>query len=267
MRADRLHRGPVGRRRGTGRNTLQSKVSQLRRALGDPDLVAASGGGYTARRRPGQVDALARGRPGRRGVRRRGARVTPPRRVATASEGLALFRGEVLVDAGDWLQPHRAALEEVRLGLVEDRLAARVDSRRRRRRGRRAGDAWSSAPAARGAVGLADHRAVPRRPAGRRARGVRPGAAAAGRRARRRPGPGAARPRGADAAAEPRARRTPAGAGSRPGQPARALTAAGRPRGRLGRPVRPRRRAPAGDRGRAGRRRQDPARARAGHAA
>ena len=45
-----------------------------------------------------------------------------------ATEALALFRGDVLVDAGDgdWLQPHRARLDEVRLGLVEDRLAARV---------------------------------------------------------------------------------------------------------------------------------------------
>ena len=30
----------------TGRNTLQSKVSQLRRALGDKDLVVAEGDGY-----------------------------------------------------------------------------------------------------------------------------------------------------------------------------------------------------------------------------
>ena len=48
--------------------------------------------------------------------------------VDAADEALALFRGEVLVDAGegDWLAPHRARLEEVRLGLVEDRLAALV---------------------------------------------------------------------------------------------------------------------------------------------
>ena len=35
----------------------------------------------------------------------------------------------MLVDAGDgpWLQPHRARLEEVRLGLLEDHFAARVE--------------------------------------------------------------------------------------------------------------------------------------------
>ncbi len=42
-------------------------------------------------------------------------------------KGLALFRGEVLVDAGDWAAPHRTRLEEVRLGLVEDAMAARVE--------------------------------------------------------------------------------------------------------------------------------------------
>src|SRR4051794_28193371 len=42
----------------TGRNTLQSKVSQLRRALGDADLVTAGNGGYTLHVAPAQVDAL-----------------------------------------------------------------------------------------------------------------------------------------------------------------------------------------------------------------
>ena len=40
-----------------------------------------------------------------------------------------MFRGEILSGAGDgeWVLPHRARLEEVRLGLVEDQLAARLD--------------------------------------------------------------------------------------------------------------------------------------------
>ena len=40
-----------------------------------------------------------------------------------------MFRGEALVDAGDgdWLHAHRVRLEEARLGLLEDQLAARVD--------------------------------------------------------------------------------------------------------------------------------------------
>jgi MoxR-like ATPase len=40
-----------------------------------------------------------------------------------------MFRGDVLCDAGDgeWVIPHRVRLEEVRLALVEDLLAARLE--------------------------------------------------------------------------------------------------------------------------------------------
>jgi predicted ATPase len=40
-----------------------------------------------------------------------------------------MFHGDVLPDAGDceWVVPHRVRLEEARLGLVEDQLAARLD--------------------------------------------------------------------------------------------------------------------------------------------
>ena len=40
-----------------------------------------------------------------------------------------MFHGDVLPDAGDgeWVAPHRVRLEEARLGLVEDQLAARLD--------------------------------------------------------------------------------------------------------------------------------------------
>ena len=112
----------------TGRNTLQSKVSQLRRALAEPGLVTSGNGGYTLNIAPDSVDALH--------VVVLAALATASRRAGDAAaaleastEALALFRGEVLVDAGegDWLQPHRARLEEVRLGLLEDQLATRVD--------------------------------------------------------------------------------------------------------------------------------------------
>lgn len=112
----------------TGKNTLQSKVSQLRRALGQPDLIASGHGGYTLDVDRDCVDAL---------------RVVGLATSATAllrsgdgaaaldvsSRGLALFRGEVLGDAGDgpWLYPHRARLEQIRLGLLESHLAARVE--------------------------------------------------------------------------------------------------------------------------------------------
>ncbi len=107
----------------TSRNTLQSKVSQLRRALGDKDLVVGTADGYTLAVDSTSVDA---------------SRVTELAALAAdtddagialerAREGLALFRGDVLVDAGDWAAAHRTRLEEVRLGLVEDAMAARVE--------------------------------------------------------------------------------------------------------------------------------------------
>ena len=113
---------------GTGRNTLQSKVSQLRRALGEPALVSGGHGGYTLELDAGRVDALrvVSLAAAASSARRSG---DPASAVEAATGGLGLFRGEVLVDAGDgeWLHPHRARLEEVRLGLLEDQAAARVD--------------------------------------------------------------------------------------------------------------------------------------------
>jgi len=113
---------------GTGRNTLQSKVSQLRRALGEPALVSGGSGGYTLELDAGRVDALqvVSLAAAASSAQRSG---DPASAVEAATEGLGLFRGEVLVDAGDgeWLHPHRARLDEVRLGLLEDQAAARVD--------------------------------------------------------------------------------------------------------------------------------------------
>jgi predicted ATPase/DNA-binding SARP family transcriptional activator len=110
----------------TGRNTLQSKVSQLRRALGDPALVAAAGDGYALAVEPGCVDAyrvvdLAAG------ATAAWEHSDPSTALALASEGGALFTGGVLVGAGDWAAPHRVRLEEVRLGLLEVEMAARVE--------------------------------------------------------------------------------------------------------------------------------------------
>ena len=76
-----------------GRNTLQSKVSQLRRALGDKDLVVGSGDSY----------ALARART-KRSTRSRVVQLAAESAAARAAgdfatsleralEGLALFRG------------------------------------------------------------------------------------------------------------------------------------------------------------------------------
>lgn len=111
----------------TGKNTVQSKVSQLRRALGQPGLVTGSRGAYALDIDPDCVDALRVVSLARDATTlRRAGDVAAALEVS--SQGLAMFRGEVLGDAGDapWLHPHRARLEELRIGLWEDHLAARV---------------------------------------------------------------------------------------------------------------------------------------------
>lgn len=112
----------------TAKNTLQSKVSQLRRALGDPTLVVGGSAGYSMAIDATHVDALE--------VIRLADLTATLLRAGDASEALrsgsaalALFRGEVLADAGDaeWLRPHRARLDEVHAQLMEDEIAARLD--------------------------------------------------------------------------------------------------------------------------------------------
>jgi predicted ATPase/DNA-binding SARP family transcriptional activator len=112
----------------TARNTLQSKVSQLRRALGGPDAVVAEHGGYRLGIDPDDVDVA-------RATRLAGAVADARRRgdvagvLAAATEGLSLFRGELLTGAGDgeWVAAHRSRLDELRRGLLEAQLAARAD--------------------------------------------------------------------------------------------------------------------------------------------
>ena len=112
----------------TAKNTLQSKVSQLRRALGDTTLVVGGSAGYSLAIEASRVDALE--------VIRLADLTATLLRAGDASEAhrsgsaaLALYRGEVLADAGDaeWLRPHRARLGEVRAQLIEDEIAARLD--------------------------------------------------------------------------------------------------------------------------------------------
>ena len=113
---------------GTAKNTLQSKVSQLRKALGDPDFVKGGASGYSLALDPSAVDAIEVCRlaeltstllaAGERGEALR-----------SGSAALEMFRGEILVDAGEgeWIRPHRARLVEVHEQLVEDTMAARLE--------------------------------------------------------------------------------------------------------------------------------------------
>ncbi len=112
---------------GTRLNTLQAKVSQLRRALGDPSALTGGPEGYTLVIDPGRVDALHVLRLADEG----GALLAAGNAEAaeaTCREGLALFGAEVLPAAGaaEWVLPHRVRLEETRVRLLEDEFAARL---------------------------------------------------------------------------------------------------------------------------------------------
>ena len=111
----------------TRRNTLQSKVTRLRRALGDPLAIAGRDGGYTLALEPSAVDAFAVLRDAAAAAAlldagdHRGAE-------ELSAAALSRFRGDILPAAGDgdWVRPHRARLEEARTKLVETRLEARL---------------------------------------------------------------------------------------------------------------------------------------------
>ncbi len=112
----------------TARNTLQTKVSRLRRELGDGALVTGTSDGYTLEVDRAAVDALE--------VLRLAAEASvfrsagdPAAALEVSATALAMFNGDVLSGAGsgDWVIPHRARLEEARLDLSEVHIAARLD--------------------------------------------------------------------------------------------------------------------------------------------
>ena len=107
----------------TNRNTLQSKVARLRRALGDPSAITSGEGSYTLALGPDDVDALRVLRDTATATRRLDA---ADHRGAAELSAAALerYRGEVLPSSGDWAAPHRTQLEEARVKLIETRLAA-----------------------------------------------------------------------------------------------------------------------------------------------
>src|SRR3954465_7797244 len=127
VRAERLVEDLWPGATGLRPNTLQGKVSQLRHALGDPAALTGGPEGYTLAVHPGRVDALHALRLADEGVAPLPAG-NAPAAAATCREGLALFGAEVLPAAGgaDWVLPHRVRLEEARLRLLEDELAARL---------------------------------------------------------------------------------------------------------------------------------------------
>jgi predicted ATPase/DNA-binding SARP family transcriptional activator len=111
----------------TRRNTLQSKVAKLRRALGDPPVIASSDGGYAIAVESSDVDALAAL-----------DRTVAVARLLDAGDDLGaadlsastleLYRGDLLQAAGDgdWVDPYRGRLEQNRMKLLESHFSARV---------------------------------------------------------------------------------------------------------------------------------------------
>jgi DNA-binding SARP family transcriptional activator len=105
--------------------TIQVHVSRLRRALGEPDVLATTPAGYRLRVLPGELDAdrfeqlageghraLADGRPARAGH--------------VLHEALSLWRGPALADVGfeTFAQAEIVRLEDERLGALEARVEA-----------------------------------------------------------------------------------------------------------------------------------------------
>jgi predicted ATPase/DNA-binding SARP family transcriptional activator len=113
---------------GTARNTLQTKVSRLRRALGDAALVTGTSAGYTLHVEPSAVDALEVLQLAEQASAFRSAGDASAA-LETSATALAMFGGDILSGAGEgeWLIPYRARLEEARLGLIEGQLGARLD--------------------------------------------------------------------------------------------------------------------------------------------
>jgi DNA-binding SARP family transcriptional activator len=106
-------------------NTLQSKVSRLRGALGGQLVLRGDDAGYTLMVDPQDVDAVQLLRLAEEAAALR-ASADPQGALEACKRGLVLFHGDVLPGAGDaeWAHPYRVRLEATRLRLVEERVAA-----------------------------------------------------------------------------------------------------------------------------------------------
>ncbi len=127
VRAERLIEDLWGESDSTEKNTLHSKISMLRRALGDSAAVTGGRNGYTLNVDPSSVDAIEVQRVASiandwstRGEHRAA--------VDACGRALEMFRGDILSDAGDgdWVIPHRARVDAARLRLLETGCSARL---------------------------------------------------------------------------------------------------------------------------------------------
>ena len=127
VRADRLLDDLWPDDLATRRNTLQSKITMLRRSLGKAEAIAHSHEGYRLVIDAAAVDAIAVVEQAAAAARLfeegdiRGA-------LDASAAGLALFNGDLLPSAGsgDWVAPHRARFEETQTRLLETWFSARA---------------------------------------------------------------------------------------------------------------------------------------------
>jgi DNA-binding SARP family transcriptional activator len=108
----------------TATTSLQNFISQLRKTLG-PEVLETKPPGYRLRIRPGELD-LDRFR-----VLTESARAAEPaERAEKLRHALALWRGPALADFTfeAFAQPHIAHLEELRLGTLEERVQADIET-------------------------------------------------------------------------------------------------------------------------------------------
>jgi predicted ATPase/DNA-binding SARP family transcriptional activator len=110
-------------------NALQSKVSQIRRTLGDASVLAREGVGYVVRTSPGSVDADRFDELVEAG-RRREADGDPRSAAEAFGAAVELWRGDPLVEVADrpWAVPIAAALHEDLLVAKERLVSARLDA-------------------------------------------------------------------------------------------------------------------------------------------
>jgi DNA-binding SARP family transcriptional activator len=105
--------------------TIQVYVSRLRRALGDPDVLATTPAGYRMRVAPGELDAdvfRERVRDGRRALDEGDA----GRAAELLRQALGVWRGPALAEVAyaGFAQAEIGRLEELRLGALEARVEA-----------------------------------------------------------------------------------------------------------------------------------------------
>jgi DNA-binding SARP family transcriptional activator/tetratricopeptide (TPR) repeat protein len=107
----------------TATKSVHVYVSQLRRSLG-ADAIVTRPPGYELRLEPGQLDLYRFER-----LRKEAAHAEPATAAATLREALALWRGPPFADFtyAAFAQATIARLEELRLGVLEDRIAAELE--------------------------------------------------------------------------------------------------------------------------------------------